>query len=76
MCERGIAVNMLETLREAIRKSGATPYELEQRTGVLRGSTLRFLKGVHVLRFDKAAALAEHLGLELRPKASGQKRGR
>jgi len=57
---------MVGELRELIRKSGITPYRFEMDTGVLRGSTLRFLAGEHVLSFTNAAKIAEHLGHELR----------
>jgi hypothetical protein len=64
---------MLEQLRRAIRESEYTPYAIERETGVLRGSTLRFLRGEHVLSGTNFCRIAELLGLELRPIGKGRK---
>ncbi len=56
-----------DVLRDAIRKSGASQYEIERATGVKRASIIRFLRGETSLRLDKADALAAYFGLILRP---------
>jgi transcriptional regulator with XRE-family HTH domain len=58
---------MSDVLRNAIRKSDASQYDIERATGVKRASIIRFLRGDTSLRLDKADALAVFLGLTLRP---------
>jgi hypothetical protein len=60
-----------DRLRQAIRDSQEALIALERATGVDRASIRRFLRGERSLRLDKADALAEHLGLELRLKRKG-----
>ena len=55
-----------ETLREAIRRSGRTHYELAQAAGITPAQLDRFVTGERDLRLATAALVAEALGLELR----------
>lgn len=57
-----------DALRQAIIDSGLPQQRIEKETGIARMSIGRFLRGERSLRLDKAAVLAEFLGLELRPK--------
>lgn len=52
-------------LKNAIKESGMTRYEIAKRTGVPATSLMRFLRGETSLRLDKADAIAGCLGLEL-----------
>ena len=56
---------MTDLLRKTVADSGIRLLVLEQRTGVKRGSIMRFLRGDQSLRLDKADALATYFGLEL-----------
>ena len=50
-------------LREAIRNSGKTSYQLMAETGVSHGVILRFLKGERDIRMETAEKLAVAVGL-------------
>jgi hypothetical protein len=54
-------------LRRAIRESGVSFKGLEQETGVLRQSLMKFARGEQSLRGDAYDKLAVFFGLELRP---------
>jgi plasmid maintenance system antidote protein VapI len=56
-----------DALRQAIRESGLSYLELEQRTGVHRASISRFVTGARSLRLDVADRLAAHFGLRVGP---------
>lgn len=47
-----------EALRQAIRNSGRSSYELQSATGVSHGVILRFLKGERDIRLETAERLA------------------
>jgi plasmid maintenance system antidote protein VapI len=56
------------TILRAVEE-GRTNYKaLERETGVTRASIMRFVRGSQSLRLDMADRLADHFGLELRPK--------
>lgn len=55
-------------LREAIVNSGIPFHQLEEATGVHRGSISRFIAGKRTLRLDMADKLAVYFELELQPK--------
>jgi hypothetical protein len=57
-----------ETLRQAIAKSGMNFLALERKTGVLRQSLMKFVRGERLLRGDAYDKLARFFGLELRPR--------
>lgn len=57
---------MSDVLRNTIQASGKPLLTIEQDTGIDRRSIGRFLRGERSLRLDKADALAEYFGLELR----------
>jgi hypothetical protein len=59
-------------LRRAIRESGLSFNALEQGSGVLRQSLMKFARGQQSLRLDAADRLAAFFGLELRPKRKGR----
>jgi hypothetical protein len=65
----GITMTMCEALKRAIADSGLTWYQLEKGTGGAchRASLMRFCAGKHVLRLDKADALAAFLGITVTP---------
>lgn len=52
-------MTMTETLRQAIENSGLPYLTIEQRTGVLRQTVMRFMKGrdIQLASADKLAAL-------------------
>jgi transcriptional regulator with XRE-family HTH domain len=66
MSKRTKAKTMTEVLKAAIAECGETYSELERATDVKRGSLLRFMRGEQSILLDKADALAEHFGFELR----------
>jgi plasmid maintenance system antidote protein VapI len=57
---------LTEVLRRAIVDSRKPYIALERETGVARASIMRFVRGDHSLRLDKADRLAAYFGLELR----------
>lgn len=54
-----------ETLRRAVNESELSFLAMEQATGVLRQSLMKFARGEQTLRGDKLDALAEFFGFEL-----------
>lgn len=56
-----------ELLRRTINESGIPFLTLEQQTGVLRQSLMKFARGERTIHLDSADALAKFFGLELRP---------
>lgn len=59
-------------LRRVILESGLSFKALEQETGVLRQSLMKFVRGKQSLRLDMADRLVAYFGLELRPKRKGR----
>lgn len=59
--------DLAEMLRDAIRKSGLSANELAAQTGVPQTTLSRFLRGKD-MGIHRASKVAEHLGLELKPK--------
>jgi plasmid maintenance system antidote protein VapI len=59
-------------LRRAILSSGFSFNALEQETGVLRQSLMKFVRGQQSLRLDMADRLAAYFGLKLRPGRKGR----
>ena len=58
---------MSETLRQAIADSELPFLQLEQQTGVLRQTLMKFARNKSSLRLDMADKLAEFFELELQP---------
>ncbi|MHB1037775.1 MAG: hypothetical protein ACYC35_25430 [Pirellulales bacterium] len=54
-----------DVLRKTIAESGIPLLTLEQETGVVRASIMRFVRGDQSLLLSKVDALAEYFGLEL-----------
>ena len=52
-----------EGLRQAIRNSGKTSYQLNEETGVNHGVILRFMKSERDIRMETAEKLAAAVGL-------------
>ena len=52
-----------EGLRQSLRNSGKTSYQLNEETGVNHGVILRFLKGERDIRMETAEKLAAAVGL-------------
>jgi transcriptional regulator with XRE-family HTH domain len=57
--------NLVDQLREAIRESGQSLYQLGQTTGVSRDRISRFLRGERSIDVEAAAKLCEALGYHL-----------
>ena len=58
-------LTLTDALRRKIEESGLPFLTLEQQTGVLRQSLMKFVRGETTLRLDAADKLAEFFGLEL-----------
>lgn len=56
-----------ELLKRTINESGIPFLTLEQETGVLRQSLMKFARGDSTIHLDAADKLAEYFGLELQP---------
>ena len=56
---------LTEPLRQAIADSGLPMLTLATKTGIIRGSLIRFARGDQSLRLDVADKLAAYFGLEL-----------
>lgn len=69
MRRRGVTIT--EVLKKAITDSGMSFRAIEQETGVLRQSLMKFMRGQQSLRLDMADKVAAYFGLELRPKRKG-----
>ena len=54
-----------DVLRRTINESGIPFLTLEQQTGVLRQSLMKFARGDGTIHLDAADRLAEYFGLEL-----------
>lgn len=62
-----------DLLRKMINESGVPFLTLEQQTGVLRQSLMRFARGETSIHLDSADEVAKFFGLELRPTAKTRK---
>ena len=62
-----------DLLRKTINESGVPFLTLEQQTGVLRQSLMRFARGETSIHLDSADEVARYFGLELRPVAKAKK---
>ena len=58
-----------DLLRKTINESGVPFLTLEQKTGVLRQSLMKFARGESSILLDSADEVARFFGLELRPVA-------
>ncbi len=56
-----------DLLRKTINESGVPFLTLEQQTGVLRQSLMKFARGESSIHLDSADEVARFFGLELRP---------
>ena len=56
-----------DLLRWTINESGIPFLTLEQETGVLRQSLMKFARGETSIHLDSADAIAKYFGLELQP---------
>ena len=66
-----------EVLREAIKDSGQTLYEIAKGAGVPNPTVYRWVEGSRPnISIDTADKLAVYLGLELRPKKQRAKKGK
>lgn len=62
-----------DLLRKTINESGVPFLTLEQKTGVLRQSLMKFARGESSIHLDSADEVARFFGLELRPVAKARK---
>jgi hypothetical protein len=58
----------METIREAIEKSGRSRYRISQETGVAQAILCKIMAG-GTCSMETADALCEYLGLELKPRS-------
>ncbi|RIK72427.1 MAG: hypothetical protein DCC68_26430 [Planctomycetota bacterium] len=65
MPKRNMKMPMTDALKAAIAESGLPYLRLEQETGVLRQSLMKFMAGETSLRLDIADKLAVYFGLEV-----------
>jgi plasmid maintenance system antidote protein VapI len=63
---------LTDAIRRAILESGLSFQALENETGVLRQSLMKFVQGKQSLRLNIADKLAAYFGLEVRPKRKGK----
>ncbi|MHC4519042.1 MAG: helix-turn-helix domain-containing protein [Planctomycetota bacterium] len=63
----------MDTIRQAIEKSGQSRYRIHKETGIDQAVLCKIMAG-GTCSMDTADTLCEYLGLELRPKP--RKRGR
>lgn len=68
----GIMATITETLRTTIKTCGRSRYAIAKASGVDEAMLCRFMQGLD-LRGETINRLAEHFGLELRPKARTRK---
>lgn len=62
-----------EQLRQALKQSGQTMYQVSKATGVNTSVLSRFVVGGAGLRSENLDTLAAHLGMELRRKAAAKR---
>ncbi len=65
-----------DLLRQSIQESGIPFLTLEQKTGVLRQSLMKFARGESTIHLDAADKLAEFFGLELGPSNKPKQKGK
>jgi len=65
-----------DLLRKTINESGVPFLTLEQKTGVLRQSLMKFARGESSIHLDSADEVARYFGLELRPVAKASRRAK
>ena len=63
----GNKLPITDLLRRTINESGIPFLTLEQETGVLRQSLMKFARGETSIHLDSADAIAKYFGLELQP---------
>lgn len=66
-------MSMADTIRRAIDQSGESRYAISQATGIAESTLSRFYNGVGDLKLETADMICQHLGLELRPRATTRK---
>ena len=64
-----------DLLRETIQESGLPFLTMEQETGVLRQSLMKFARGESTIHLDAADKLASYFGLELGPASKPKRKG-
>jgi plasmid maintenance system antidote protein VapI len=64
---------LTDTLRRMIKESGLTFQALENETGVLRQSLMKFVRGKQSMRLDMADKVAVYFGLEIRQRKPNAK---
>ena len=61
-------------LRDALKNSGLSTYQLEALTGVPQAVIYRFIKGKRSITLATASKIVEALNLELKPKKSKKRK--
>jgi transcriptional regulator with XRE-family HTH domain len=69
MAKRGEVTGLVEQLREAIRDSGKTLYQLSKDAGVGKDQLSRFMRGERTLTLPVAEKVCRALGLRLAPES-------
>ena len=65
-----------DLLRKTIQESGLPFLTMEQETGVLRQSLMKFARGESTIHLEAADKLAEFFGLELGPASKPKRKGK
>lgn len=65
-----------DLLRQTIQERGIPFLTLEQETGVLRQSLMKFARGECTIHLDSADKLAAYFGLELGPTTTPKRKGK
>jgi len=65
-----------DLLRQTIKERGIPFLTLEQETGVLRQSLMKFARGESTIHLDSADALADYFALELGPASKPKRKGK
>ncbi|MFM9962256.1 MAG: hypothetical protein ACKV2Q_13670 [Planctomycetaceae bacterium] len=65
-----------DLLRQTIQERGIPFLTLEQETGVLRQSLMKFARGESTIHLDSADALADYFGLALGPATKPKRKGK
>jgi len=62
-----LGMDVIDSLREALRNAGVSRYRIAQDTGITEAILSRFVNGKRGLSMENVDALCRYLRLELRP---------
>src|SRR5262245_47218389 len=75
LAKRKTNSSLAKQLRQAIRDSGLSLYELAKRSGVAAPTLSRFMRNERTLTLPVVSRICDTLGLHLCPKEGPEKRG-